>query len=203
MSMWQTHHPHCERSEAIFILSRDRHPPMSTDGPAGRCFARGFDRETRGLEPDYKLPDLLLPGRPKTGAPAQAEFVQVPADYVKEASIARLAADGRTAHAEASRQRSKRSNSASACRARSCSRSGAARPTMAATRCLTMRSACTGDAGLCRPAQGSVSRRIHRRPEADPGRRCHAQESALVMGRRDGPHAIPAVGIVQARRRFR
>jgi lytic murein transglycosylase len=53
-----------------------------------------FDRETRGLEPDYKLPDLLLPGRPPTGAPSQAEFVQVPADYVKEASIARLAGEG-------------------------------------------------------------------------------------------------------------
>ncbi|OJW61531.1 MAG: lytic transglycosylase [Afipia sp. 64-13] len=55
-----------------------------------------FERETRGLEPDYKLPDLLLPGRPKTGAPSQAEFVQVPTDYLKEASIARLAAYGRT-----------------------------------------------------------------------------------------------------------
>jgi len=53
-----------------------------------------FDAETRGLEPDYKLPDLILPGRPATGAPSQAEFVQVPADYVKEASIARLAAEG-------------------------------------------------------------------------------------------------------------
>jgi lytic murein transglycosylase len=53
-----------------------------------------FDRETSGLEPDYKLPDLILPGRPSTGAPAQAEFVQVPADYIKEASIARLAAEG-------------------------------------------------------------------------------------------------------------
>ena len=53
-----------------------------------------FDAETRGLEPDYKLPDLILPGRPATGAPSQAEFVQVPADYIKEASIARLAADG-------------------------------------------------------------------------------------------------------------
>jgi lytic murein transglycosylase len=53
-----------------------------------------FDAETRGLEPDYKLPDLILPGRPATGAPAQAEFVQVPADYIKEASIARLAAEG-------------------------------------------------------------------------------------------------------------
>jgi lytic murein transglycosylase len=40
------------------------------------------------------LPDLILPGRPATGAPSQAEFVQVPADYIKEASIARLAEEG-------------------------------------------------------------------------------------------------------------
>src|SRR3954449_9781726 len=53
-----------------------------------------FDAETNGLEPDYKLPDLILPGRPATGAPSQAEFVQVPADYVREASIARLAGEG-------------------------------------------------------------------------------------------------------------
>jgi lytic murein transglycosylase len=53
-----------------------------------------FDRETGALEPDLKLPDLILPGRPATGAPSQAEFVQVPADYIKEASIARLAAEG-------------------------------------------------------------------------------------------------------------
>ena len=53
-----------------------------------------FDRETRGLEPDTKLPDLILPGRPQTGAPSQAEFVQVPSDYIKESSIARLAAEG-------------------------------------------------------------------------------------------------------------
>src|SRR6478752_1263945 len=53
-----------------------------------------FDSVTAGLEPDYKLPDLILPGRPATGAPSQAEFVQVPADYVREASIAGLAAEG-------------------------------------------------------------------------------------------------------------
>jgi lytic murein transglycosylase len=53
-----------------------------------------FDAQTRGLEPDYNLPDLILPGRPATGASSQAEFVQVPADYVKEASIIRLAAEG-------------------------------------------------------------------------------------------------------------
>ncbi|MBS0531026.1 MAG: lytic murein transglycosylase [Proteobacteria bacterium] len=53
-----------------------------------------FDSVAAGLEPDYKLPDLILPGRPATGAPSQAEFVQVPADYIKEKSIARLAAEG-------------------------------------------------------------------------------------------------------------
>jgi len=53
-----------------------------------------FEAQTRGLEPDYKLPDLALPGRPATGAPSQAEFVQVPANYVKDATIARLASEG-------------------------------------------------------------------------------------------------------------
>jgi lytic murein transglycosylase len=53
-----------------------------------------FDTATRGLEPDYKLPDLVLPGRGPSAQPSQAEFVQVPADYVKEATIARLAVEG-------------------------------------------------------------------------------------------------------------
>jgi lytic murein transglycosylase len=53
-----------------------------------------FDVETGTLEPDYKLPDLILPGRPATGAATQAEFVQVPADYIKEASIIKLAEEG-------------------------------------------------------------------------------------------------------------
>jgi lytic murein transglycosylase len=64
------------------------------DAQAAGVSRATFDRETQNLEPDYKLPDLILPGRPATGAPAQAEFVQVPADYIKEAAIARLAAEG-------------------------------------------------------------------------------------------------------------
>src|SRR5512133_2909581 len=64
------------------------------EGQAAGVSRATFDEQTRGLEPDYKLPDLILPGRPATGAPSQAEFVQVPADYVKEASIARLAGEG-------------------------------------------------------------------------------------------------------------
>ncbi len=61
-----------------------------------------FKRATRGLEPDLSLPDLIVPGRPERPPPAQPEFVQTPADYVRETSIARLAAQGkklRTQHA--------------------------------------------------------------------------------------------------------
>ncbi len=53
-----------------------------------------FDAATRGLEPDLTLPDLLIPGRPDR-QPAQPEFVQTPADYLKESTIAHLAAQGR------------------------------------------------------------------------------------------------------------
>lgn len=53
-----------------------------------------FDGAIRGLEPDLSLPDLNIPGRDRP-APAQAEFVQTPADYVRESSIARLAAQGK------------------------------------------------------------------------------------------------------------
>src|SRR6187402_2086670 len=53
-----------------------------------------FDAATRGLEPDLTLPDLVIPGRPDR-QPAQAEFVQTPAEYLKEAAFDRLAAQGR------------------------------------------------------------------------------------------------------------
>jgi lytic murein transglycosylase len=61
-----------------------------------------FDAATRGLEPDLTLPDLDLPGRqaPPRG---QAEFVQTPADYIKEANIAYLAEQGKKLAAEHSR----------------------------------------------------------------------------------------------------
>lgn len=49
-----------------------------------------FDEATRGLTPDLSLPDLVVPGRPEK-APPQPEFVQTPADYLKEPSLARLA----------------------------------------------------------------------------------------------------------------
>ena len=54
-----------------------------------------FEAATRNLEPDLSLPELVVPGRPKRAAPGQPEFVQTPADYLKETAIDRLAAQGR------------------------------------------------------------------------------------------------------------
>jgi len=54
-----------------------------------------FDAATRGLEPDLTLPDLVLPGRPEQPSQAQPEFVQTPADYLKEPAIEELAVQGR------------------------------------------------------------------------------------------------------------
>jgi lytic murein transglycosylase len=53
-----------------------------------------FDAATRGLEPDLSLPDLVIPGRVDR-QPAQAEFVQTPADYLGERILGNLAALGR------------------------------------------------------------------------------------------------------------
>ena len=54
-----------------------------------------FDSAVRGLEPDLSLPDLAITGRPERPPPQQPEFVQTPADYVRETSIARLAGEGK------------------------------------------------------------------------------------------------------------
>ncbi len=54
-----------------------------------------FEAVTRGLEPDLKLPDLVIAGRPDAQPGGQAEFIQVPSDYLREVSLARLADQGR------------------------------------------------------------------------------------------------------------
>jgi lytic murein transglycosylase len=59
-----------------------------------------FEAATRGLEPDLSLPDLAVPGRPERPPPGQPEFVQTPADYLKESSFERLEARGRKLYAE-------------------------------------------------------------------------------------------------------
>jgi lytic murein transglycosylase len=54
-----------------------------------------YEAATRGLEPDLTLPDLVLPGGAQKPPPGQPEFVETPADYLKEPAIERLAAQGR------------------------------------------------------------------------------------------------------------
>ena len=67
--------------------------------------SKGVSRKTfsaaiHGLEPDMTLPDLDLPGRKGRPPPGQAEFIQTPADYIREPSIARLADRGKQLAAE-------------------------------------------------------------------------------------------------------
>jgi lytic murein transglycosylase len=50
-----------------------------------------FTSSIHGVEPDLSLPDLEIPGRGNQSSRGQAEFVQTPADYIKESTIARLA----------------------------------------------------------------------------------------------------------------
>lgn len=54
-----------------------------------------FEAATRGLTPDLSLPDLVIPGRPEAPPRGQAEFVQTPAEYLRELTLANLAAQGR------------------------------------------------------------------------------------------------------------
>ena len=115
-----------------------------------------FDAGDSGLEPDYKLPDLILPGRPSTGAPSQAEFVQVPAAYVRETTIARLAAEGQRLmqkHRAPRRDRNQFGVPGPVVLA-IWGRETDFRPLHAAPR----RAPRAGDAGLGRPSQGPVSR---------------------------------------------
>ncbi|MCC6887207.1 MAG: lytic murein transglycosylase [Hyphomicrobiales bacterium] len=62
--------------------------------------SKGVSRKTftaaiHGLEPDLTLPDLELPGRGGRPPRGPAEFVQTPADYIRESTIARLAERGK------------------------------------------------------------------------------------------------------------
>lgn len=54
-----------------------------------------FDKAVAGLTPDYKLPDLELPGKPKVDNSGQAEFTKTAADYVSKPYMEKLSGQGR------------------------------------------------------------------------------------------------------------
>lgn len=52
-----------------------------------------FDKAFAGVEPDFSIPDLVLPG--KRGDQGQAEFTRTPAQYVNAAYLAKLSDQGK------------------------------------------------------------------------------------------------------------
>jgi lytic murein transglycosylase len=55
-----------------------------------------FDAAFKGLAPDLKLPDLILPGRKRDDSAGQAEFTKSAMEYLDPKSLADLGAQGRT-----------------------------------------------------------------------------------------------------------
>jgi lytic murein transglycosylase len=53
-----------------------------------------FDLAFRGVEPDFSLPDLAIPGRAAAGG-GQAEFTRPPQDYLKRSQLEGLGIQGR------------------------------------------------------------------------------------------------------------
>lgn len=54
-----------------------------------------FDKAMKGLLPDYKIPDLELPGKPKVDNSGQAEFTKTAADYISKPYMEKLSRQGR------------------------------------------------------------------------------------------------------------
>lgn len=59
-----------------------------------------FDKAVAGLEPDYKIPDLELPGKPKVDNSGQAEFTKTAKDYISKPYMEKLGSQGRAFFAQ-------------------------------------------------------------------------------------------------------
>src|SRR6202022_2519570 len=103
---------------------------------------RTFEAATQSVEPDLSLPDLDLPGREGAPPRGQGEFVQPPADYIKERNIAHLA-DRRRSLQQSTAARWLPLSRSSGCPEMCCSRSGDARRPSEPTSCRRMPSPCS------------------------------------------------------------
>ena len=128
-----------------------------------------FDAATRGLEPDLSLPDLALPGRPEQ-QPQQPEFVQTPAQYLREPTFDRLAAQGKKLAAQYRDTLARIEKAVRRARQRRAGDLGA-RDRLRRLQAAARRHPHAGDAGLCRQAQGIFPKRIPARAENAAGRR--------------------------------
>ena len=161
-----------------------------------------FDAETRGLGARLQTARSAAAGQARNRR-AVAGRIRAGACRLREGSLDR-AAGGRGAEADAEASRClERDRKAFRCsrqrRAGDLGPGDGLWPLPAA-----LRHAARGrDAGLCRPAQGSIPGRIHPGAEASRRGRGGAQGLPLILGRRDRSHPVPAVRILQARHRPR
>lgn len=65
------------------------------DAKAAGISRKTFDTAFAGVEPDYSIPDLDLPGRPKVDNTGQAEFLKTAADYLSKPYLEKLGVQGR------------------------------------------------------------------------------------------------------------
>ncbi|MFT3729896.1 MAG: lytic murein transglycosylase [Hyphomicrobium sp.] len=65
------------------------------DAKAAGVSRKTFDAAFAGVKPDYTIPDLDLPGRPKVDNTGQAEFTKTAADYLSKPYLEKLAVQGR------------------------------------------------------------------------------------------------------------
>lgn len=73
---------------------------LRPEAEAAGVSRKTFDAAFAGVEPDLKLPDLDLPGRPKIDNAGQAEFTKTAADYISKPYLEKLAAQGRGFYAQ-------------------------------------------------------------------------------------------------------
>ena len=59
-----------------------------------------FDTAFAGVKPDYSIPDLDIPGRPKIDNAGQAEFTKTAADYLSKPYLEKLGVQGKKFLAE-------------------------------------------------------------------------------------------------------
>jgi len=70
------------------------------DAAAQGVSRKTFDAAFAGVEPDYSIPDLDLPNRPKIDNSGQAEFTKTAADYLSRPYLEKLAVQGHAFLAE-------------------------------------------------------------------------------------------------------
>jgi lytic murein transglycosylase len=65
------------------------------DAKAAGVSRKTFDAAFAGVKPDYSIPDLDIPGRPKVDNSGQAEFTKTAADYLAKPYLEKLGGQGR------------------------------------------------------------------------------------------------------------